>query len=162
MTRINLVHPIELTDQHLIAEYREIRLLCANLQRTLKSRHGFVKSKQPNQFTLNKGHVYFFYNKGKYLHRRFNQIKNEMVRRGFVPNNNFPVDVWPKHLYNDWEPNERDKNIVRDRIRLRISQKPNWYRYYGNVFTGYYPPFDNTEGDQSWLKAYQKMVFNAY
>ena len=131
MTRINLVDPIELADQHLIAEYREIRLLCANLTRTLNSKCGFVENKVPKQFTLNTGHVYFFYNKGKYLHERYDGLKREMEARGFSPQNDFPVEVWPKKLYNDWAPSERDKNIVRDRIALRISQKPNWYRYCG-------------------------------
>ena len=131
MTRINLVDPEELMDQHLIAEYREIRLLCANLRRTLSSKHGFVPEKVPDRFTLNKGHVYFFANKGKYLHKRFVHIKDEMVKRGFDPQNSFPREVWPDELYNDWQPSEEDKNIVRERITERINAKPNWYRYYG-------------------------------
>jgi hypothetical protein len=49
LTRINLINPHELMDQHLIAEYREIRLLCANLVRTLKSKHGFRPEKVPNK-----------------------------------------------------------------------------------------------------------------
>lgn len=134
MTRINLVEPDELTDQHLIAEYREIRLLCANLTRTLNSKNGFVESKVPEQFTLNAGHVYFFYNKGKYLHKRYDALKEEMRNRGFEPKNKFPKRNWPKELYNDWEPTERDRNIVRERIALRISQKPGWYRYYGDQY----------------------------
>ena len=134
MTRINLVEPDELTDQHLIAEYREIRLLCANLTRTLNSKHGFVEGKVPKQFTLNAGHVYFFYNKGEYLHNRYDSLKREMVVRGFSPQNEFPKQVWPEKLYNDWIPSERDKNIVRERIELRISQKPGWYRYYGEQY----------------------------
>ena len=134
MTRINLVEPEELTDQHLIAEYREIRLLCANLTRTLNSKNGFVKSKVPDQFTLNSGHVYFFYNKGEYLHKRYEVLKEEMRTRGFTPNNEFPRDVWPNELYNDWIPSERDKDVVRERIALRISQKPGWYRKYGDVY----------------------------
>ena len=135
MTRINLVEPTELTDQHLIAEYREIRLLCANLTRTLNSKHGFVETKVPKQFTLNSGHVYFFYNKGEYIHKRYESLKEEMRTRGFTPNNDFPKHVWPKELYNDWTPSERDKDIVRERIELRISQKPGWYRYYGETMT---------------------------
>lgn len=128
MTRINLVDPEELTDQHLVAEYREIRLLCANLPRTLNSKQGFVESKVPDRFTLNDGHVYFFYNKGKYLHKRYVLIKDEMVKRGMEPQLCFPRDVWPDHLYNDWIPSEEDKNIVRERIQERINDKPDWYR----------------------------------
>jgi len=131
MTRINLVDPSELMDQHLIAEYREIRLLCANLKRTLNSKSGFVSQKVPSDFTLNKSHCYFFYNKGKYIHNRYDQLRQEMILRGFDPQHEFPRDAWPDALYNDWSPSERDKNIVRDRISLRISQKPNWYRYRG-------------------------------
>lgn len=135
MTRINLVDPTELMDQHLIAEYREIRLLCANLTRTLNSKHGFRPTKVPPQFTLNTGHVYFFYNKGRYLHRRFDSLKQEMVARGFEPQNDFPVDVWPAHLYNDWQPSPRDLDVVRERITIRIAAKPTWYRYRGQRLT---------------------------
>jgi len=131
MTRINIVDPVELTDQHLIAEYREIRLLCANLQRTIKSKHGFQITKVPPHYTLNKGHVYFFFTKGLYLHKRYNFLKQEMYRRGFNPLNDFPVDVWPEYLYNDWQPSNDDLNVVRDRIDVRISTKPHWYRYKG-------------------------------
>jgi deoxyribonuclease (pyrimidine dimer) len=130
MTRINLVDPKELTDQHLLAEYREIRLLCVNLQRTLKSKRGFREELVPFCFTLNKGHVYFFFNKGKYIHKRFNQLKEELHNRNINAILDFPINSWPKHLYNDWTPSEKDKNIVRERIQLRISQKPNWYKYY--------------------------------
>ena len=131
MTRINLVDPKELMDQHLLAEYREIRLLTANLQRSLASSKGVKVSTLPSQFTLNTGHVRFFYNKGLYLHKRYNALKAELIARGFAPMNNFEREKWPDHLYHDWQPSERDKNIVRERIALRLSQRPNWYRYYG-------------------------------
>lgn len=131
MTRINLIEPTELMDQHLIAEYREIRLLCANLNRTLKSKYGFQEKKVPREFTLNAGHCYFFYNKGKYIHTRYDSLRHEMKRRGFTPEHSFPG--WPEHLYGDWIPSERDKDIVRERIAFRISQRPNWYRYCGKV-----------------------------
>lgn len=131
MTRINLVEPEELTDQHLIAEYREVRLLCANLVRTLNSKRGFVPERVPEEFTLNAGHVYFFYNKGEYLHKRYNFLKDEMRKRGFEPQNRFPREVWPNELYNDWTPSERDIGIVRERIEERINAKRQWYRYYG-------------------------------
>lgn len=131
MTRINVVDPSDLMDQHLLAEYREIRLLCANLTRTLNSKSGFVEKKVPKQFTLNGGHVYFFYNKGEYLHKRYEAIRDEMRKRGISADLDFPLEKWPTELYNDWQPNERDRNIVRERIALRISQRPGWYRYYG-------------------------------
>jgi deoxyribonuclease (pyrimidine dimer) len=133
MTRINLVDPEELMDQHLIAEYREIRLLCANLQRTINSKCGFQQSKVPADFTLNKSHCYFFYNKGQYIHKRYDALRREMINRGFDPQHDFPREKWPDELYNDWAPSEDDKNIVRERISQRISERPNWYRYRGQL-----------------------------
>lgn len=60
-----------------------------------------------------------------------------MIWRGFDPQHDFPIEKWPIELYNDWEPSERDKDIVRERISLRISQRPNWYRYCGEVIDEY-------------------------
>jgi len=40
MTRINLVNPKELSDQHLVAEYREIFMVGSSLQRSMKSKIG--------------------------------------------------------------------------------------------------------------------------
>ena len=82
MTRINIISPSELTDQHLIAEYREIFMVAGSLKRTLISKNGYLQSKVPKEYTLNSGHVYFFYNKGKYLNKRYNLIIKEMKLRG--------------------------------------------------------------------------------
>ena len=72
MTRINLIEPNKLTNQHLVAEYREIFMVGSSLQRSLKS-PSWEKTKNtlPTEFTLNGGHVKFFYNKGKYLSKRY-------------------------------------------------------------------------------------------
>ncbi len=131
MTRINIVKPSELTDQHLIAEYREIFMIAGSLNRTLNSKSGYQQSRVPKQYTLNKGHVYFFYNKGKYLHKRYNELILEMERRGFSPSNDrpFPFKIFSDNdLYNDWVPRIEDYKIIRQRIEERIALKPNWYR----------------------------------
>ena len=119
-------------DQHLIAEYRETRLLTQNLRRSFQSKNGLDKTKIPKQFTLNAGHILFFKDKGEYIRKRYDQLQTEMRKRGFTPT--FPeIDtaVWPHGFKNDWVPTERDMAIVRERIALRISQRPGWYRYYG-------------------------------
>ena len=131
MTRINIVEPSELTDQHLIAEYREIFMVGGSLNRTLNSKVGYRESKVPKRYTLNSGHVYFFYNKGKYLHNRYKELIDEMKKRGFNPDKSrvFPTKVFKDNgLYNDWMPNIEDYKIIRQRIEERISAKPNWYR----------------------------------
>ena len=131
MTRINIVPVEELFDQHLIAEYREITMVPAALNRTLKSKKGFDEKFINRIYTLNKGHVYFFYNKGKYLNKRYQAIIKEMQLRGFRPNLNrkFPKQVFiENNLYNDWQPTIEDLKIIRKRIKIKLKQKPYWYK----------------------------------
>lgn len=125
MTRINLVPPSELTNRHLIAEYREIFMVPAALKRTLRSKRGYDSKRIPKNFTLNTNHVTFFYDKLGYLYKRYNLLIEEMKNRGMNPDPSrlFPMDC-PKENYGDWIPSEDDMNIVRERIALRISQKP--------------------------------------
>ena len=131
MTRINIIPPKELYDQHLIAEYREITMVPAALYRTLKSKTGLIHSKIPKKYTLNKGHVYFFYNKGKYLDNRYNELIAEMKSRGITPDQSrlFPKQIFiDNNLYHYWEPSEIDMQVIRLRIEQKIKQKPDWYR----------------------------------
>jgi deoxyribonuclease (pyrimidine dimer) len=130
MTRINIIPVSELTDQHLIAEYREITMIPAALTRTLNSKSGFIKKKIPDRFTLNTGHVYFFYDKGLYLYNRYDNIVEEMILRGFNPDLKriFPKDIFPFELFNDWTPTIKEQKIVRRRIKEKIAMKPSWYR----------------------------------
>ncbi len=132
MTRINLICPKELSDQHLVAEYREIFMVGSALQRSLKSPNWYkIKTTLPKDFTLNAGHVKFFYNKGEYLHKRYLTLITEMQDRGMKPNPNrkFKKEQWPCELYNDWEPKAKDIELIRRRINKKISQKPDWYRW---------------------------------
>ena len=135
MTRINLVPISELADQHLVAEYREIFMVGSSLQRSLKSPNWCkTKNSLPKEFTLNKGHVKFFYNKGKYLYNRYLDLVEEMKNRGMNPDplRKFKREQWPDELFHDWIPNDRDLLIIRERIQSRIQQKPNWYRWSQN------------------------------
>ena len=138
MTRINLVPPEELSDQHLVAEYREIFMVGSSLQRSLKSPN-WEKNKQsiPKQFTLNKGHVKFFYDKGKYLSKRYDELIKEMRRRNMNPDpyRIFKKGQWPDELYNNWKPNDIDLKVVRKRIKAKIKLKPDWYKWNGKNLT---------------------------
>ena len=132
MTRINIVPTRELADQHLVAEYRELFMVGSALARTLKSPNKDKSlSSIPEKFTLNTGHVKFFYNKGKYLHKRYDELVEEMKRRGMNPDPErvFKRDQWPDELYQDWQPDDQELAIVRQRIQERIDAKPDWYRW---------------------------------
>jgi len=131
MTRINIIPVSELHDQHLIAEYREITMVPAALNRTLNSKTGLIREKISKSFTLNSGHVYFFYDKGLYLDKRYTEIVNEMKSRGFNPDSAriFPIEIFKDNdLYNDWTPTIEDQKLIRQRIQERINSKPDWYR----------------------------------
>ena len=132
MTRINLLPPTELTDQHLVAEYREMTMVPAALNRTLKSKNGLDQSRISSKYTLNTGHVYFFYDKGKYLKERYDSLVTEMKLRGMNPDPNriFPTEVFEQNnLYGNWKPSVEEIQINLERIEKRINQKPNWYRH---------------------------------
>ena len=132
MTRINLVDPSELSDQHLVAEYREIFMVGSSLQRSLKSKNWEkTLANIPVKYTLNKGHVTFFYNKGKYLHKRYKLLIKEMKNRGMNPDSErkFKTEQWPDELFNDWKPEPDDYKVIRARIKEKIEMKPDWYRF---------------------------------
>ncbi len=131
MTRINIIPPQKLYDQHLIAEYREITMVPAALKRTLNSKNGLILSKISKKYTLNKGHVYFFYNKGLYLDKRYKQIIQEMKNRGFNPDKKrkFPIQIFiDNNLYHNWNPCKGDFAIIAKRIIEKIKKRPNWYK----------------------------------
>lgn len=136
MTRINLLPVKELTDQHLFAEFREIKMVPKSLERSMRSTSTRdILKKIPKQFTLNTGHVYFFYNKGKYLENRYEQIKNELQVRGinFNKDSIFDPDCIMKSIEfnNDYIPDEAAFKIIRERVTQKINMKRSWYRYYG-------------------------------
>ena len=132
MTRINIIPTSEQSDQHLVAEYRELFMVGSALARTLKSPNRDKSlSSIPEKFTLNTGHVKFFYNKGEYLHKRYTALQEEMKARGMNPDPErvFKREQWPDELYNDWTPSEQEQAILRERLQERIDQKPDWYRW---------------------------------
>ena len=121
MTRINLVDPIQLADQHLVAEYREIFMIGSALQRSLKSKTGLTDI--PQNFTLNSGHIKFFYDKGRYQSKRYFLLIQEMKRRGMSPDpcRKFKREQWPDELYNDWQPTATDIEIIEQRLQQKIN-----------------------------------------
>ena len=122
MTRINaFIAPSELTDKHLLAEHREIK----RIPNTVKSGKAKIEN-IPEQFTLGKGHVKFFYNKLAWLYYRYNNIYDECIKRGF--NVQYYGEAWddlPPKLNKDWQPPEseicRIRGIITERIENRLN-----------------------------------------
>jgi len=158
MTRINLVPPEELMDQHLFAEFREIKMVPKSLARSLKAGrdryvrlYGYngepknadnyarthVQQRIPKAYTLNTGHVSFFYDKGEYLRRRYAVLRAELERRGINFNRDSLLDpdgvfdALDHNFNNDYDPTPEALVIIRTRIAEKIALKPHWYRYEG-------------------------------
>lgn len=131
MTRINAgVFPEELHRLHLIAEYRELPMVPASLRRSLRTRRELdILRNIPSQFTLNRGHVSFFYNKLIYLRERYELLKKEMRARGyFVDEFRDPgLGEFPTSFYGDWDETEEARAEVLIRIALRKAGKPHLY-----------------------------------
>ena len=117
MTRINCgIPPVELTNKHLIAEHREIKRIPNCIAKGRYSLKG-----KPDVFTLGTGHVKFFYDKLLYLQKRYHQIYSECLKRGF--NVTYFGDCFnnlPNELCNDYSPTDRDRKIIRQRIKERL------------------------------------------
>lgn len=142
MTRLNLVDPSELYDQHLFAEFREIKMVPKSLRRSLqaaKARNvpdpvAWVLNRCPKAYTLNTGHVSFFYDKGIYLAARYDRLIRELKRRRFDFNTDSPLDPdntfsLDRRLMNDYEPTPEALVIIRERIAEKLALRPGWYRY---------------------------------
>lgn len=120
MTRINVaIPPKTLTDRHLMAEHREIK----RIPNTISSGRAKIVD-IPNQFTLGKGHVKFFYNKLGYLKNRYEELYKECLDRGF--NVSYYGNAWdniPNNLMNDYQPTQQDREIIEQRIKERLNEK---------------------------------------
>ena len=130
MTRINSGIPVRhLTDEHLLAEHREISRLPSYLIRSISS--GSIRNIPPS-FRLGKGHVLFFLDKGEYTLRRYKELHNESIRRGFKLQYR-PMDwieFMTRHMMHDYTPTEDDTRLLTDRITSSIMESPKPYFHF--------------------------------
>jgi len=123
MTRINCIPPSELTDSHLLAEYRE-------LPRAFSfARPGVTV---PDSYRMGTGHVLFFATRTGFLARRQRALIEECLRRGFSISFRDPPAPVPG-FDDDWSPTPDDVEVNLQRLRQKIAEKPGWYRYCGAI-----------------------------
>ena len=119
MTRINLVPPSELCDQHLLAEHRELTRIPNAVAKGKFNLQG-----QPADYKLGEGHVRFFFNKLAFLKRRYDELHQESKSRGF----NVQY-IWPENLpqnaelWADYQATSEALALNRERIALRLPIK---------------------------------------
>lgn len=136
MTRINVVAVQCLADQHLMAEYRELPMVHAALKKSLRTKTiNEVLRSVPMDYTLNRGHVTFFYNKLLYLRRRYESLISELINRGYDIDLSRNISEWetdiPERFFNDWNPTDKDVQVLKPRLIERLQQKPKFYKYLG-------------------------------
>lgn len=129
MTRVNVITPNELVNKHLMGEIHEITRvfgLVRKAQDRKINKYNFKeKIKQPSAYTMGTGHVYFFYDKLKFITDRYYALCEEAKVRGYKVN---PIekesltssinDWW----FNDYQPTEEAKTISRVRINDRLGE----------------------------------------
>lgn len=125
MTRINLVPPSELCDQHLLAEHRELTRIPNAV-----AKGKFHLQGQPRDYKLGEGHVRFFFNKLAFLKRRYDELHFECQARGFnvqyIWPENLPQDT---ELWSDYQPTPVALALNRERIALRLPAKARFTPY---------------------------------
>ena len=119
MTRVNLVDPKLLIDEHLVAEYREIKRIANNPPKN---------NNIPSSYVLGQGHVTFFKDKLDYIRYRHNLITREMRRRGF----NVNIELDKPHKKGFWMPKQHEVMVSVNRLVDRISTMKSEPHYYGN------------------------------
>lgn len=133
MTRINAgIPPKKLIDSHLMAEHREIIRIPNLFVKRLHSGNGFKDC--PKLFTLNTGHVKFFYPLGEYTHDRYLELYFECRARRFdVKDYRGAWQVYHNSIeyYNDYEPTAECILAVQQRIAKNIMESTQVPRYYG-------------------------------
>ena len=131
MTRINSSIPVHsLTDEHLLAEHREIKRLPYCLGKSICS---MSISHIPETFTLGKGHVLFFVDKQKFIYNRYREIFGELLRRGFKPTPYFSNwnGMEATQYWKDHNPTDQEHDMLVYRIAERINNSPKkiWHHY---------------------------------
>ena len=138
MTRINVIPPEKLTDQHLIAEYRELPRVFA------LARHLAPREVVPT-YRLGSGHVKFFYPLTGWLARRQASLIVECQRRGFAVQHTTPP-VPLEGLDGDWIPTSEARTANIERLRAKLRAKPGFYRFHGEPVDQSFYDQDSREG----------------
>ena len=119
MTRINVIPPEDLTDQHLLAEYRELPRVFALARPNVAT---------PKVYVLGEGHVKFFYPRTLWLARRQESLVRECMSRGIRVQYTEP-HVPVSGCDEDWAPTPEAVRLNLSRLHERLSQKPSLYTH---------------------------------
>lgn len=129
MTRINLIDPEHLTDQHLIAEYRELPRIFAL---ALKHNNSGKPMPKVSNYRMGSGHVIFFYDKILFLIDRQQKIINELLNRNFSIMHtevDAPINDLSDKYLNNWSPSTHEISISKQRLKEKLLMRPTFYKH---------------------------------
>lgn len=122
MTRINLVDPQYLINDHLMAEYRELPRIFRAVIVLEQKNVNLRKYKFPRKFRLGEGHMKFFYRRCKWLAERWVTIKEELIHRGYnldpeyIQLVQYRISVLPAWSWGEYQPTPEDIYLSMERI----------------------------------------------
>lgn len=121
MTRINLIDPKFLCDQHLLAEHRELTRIPNCL---LTGKYSLEGKHIPTSYVLGTGHVTFFFNKIDFLFERYLQLHQECLNRNFAVTWKFPTLLSFKDSDNiQYTVTKQDRSLNKARLIERTPRK---------------------------------------
>lgn len=135
MTRINVISPKNNTTINLLAEWKELVRIPNKIssgKTKLVDPKTYLPRKFPQKYVIRSddygvggsGHELFFVPKLKWLHKHYMEIIQELSKRGYQKDNQWPSDVNESShstLWGDWEPDTEayTRNIQRMYERFR-------------------------------------------
>jgi hypothetical protein len=126
MTRINVIPVNELSNQHLLAEYRE-------LPRVIKQDIDATRAEP--RYHLGRGHMKWARAHWKFILKRCAEIFTEMLYRGYTPKYN-PVELYiykdklqEQYPFGDYIVDAHDIEINRERVRSKYLVHPDHYTW---------------------------------
>jgi len=134
MTRINTISPLDLLDQHLFAEWRELPRIFTLARYWADNGK---RSAVPDSYRLGAGHVRFFYDKLQWLAYRHAILTSELQARGYKlgsydEQSEYLTWLRAEHpdLWNDWEPSPADHRCNLQRLQSKLDAKPGFYKHF--------------------------------
>ena len=127
MTRINVVPPSELTNKHLMAEYRELPRIFTEVKKKVNAGISVNDLTQPEHYKMGQGHVMFFMSRCGWLVHRYVTLHDELVNRGYSLNGDMynsivnGVNEIPVEFLDWYEPTDIAMTVNRARILERLS-----------------------------------------
>lgn len=123
MTRINLIDPKFLCDQHLLAEHRELTRIPNSI---LSGKYNLEGKHIPTSYVLGTGHVTFFLNKIDFLFERYLQLHQECLNRNFAVTWKFPSLLKISKVNQQYEmyvPTKKDRSLNKARLIERTPKR---------------------------------------